>query len=60
MRTIEKETELLRRIQDANLSDKDFRALFWQIEGACSVSGTYPWDTFEHQVDYYLKERVRQ
>jgi len=48
------ETELQNRVDKADLSDNDYRDLFWRLWGACA-NNERTWATFECIVDDYLK-----
>jgi hypothetical protein len=51
------EKELEDRLNALNLSDDDYRNLFWQLWGAFSVSNRRPWDVFSDIVTVYLDNK---
>lgn len=50
----EQEIKLQNRVDNAKLDDTDYRALYWQLWGACSTNNGKAWKTFEHITTSYL------
>jgi len=48
------EADLQNRVDNAHLTDNDYRDLFWRLWGSCANNGR-TWATFECIVDDYLK-----
>jgi Fe-S cluster biogenesis protein NfuA len=53
------ESKLQERVDNAKLSDQDYRNLFWQLWGACSLDEK-KWGTFENIVTHYLNNKVKE
>jgi hypothetical protein len=51
----DKEAELQIKIDEAHLSDTDFKNLYWQLWGACACTSE-KWSTFEYITRCYLRD----
>jgi len=54
-----KEATLQKTVDDANLTDADYRNLYWQLWGAFACHPETSWNTFENITIDYLENKKR-